>query len=543
MSGKKQKKQKKTPQKGPRETKQNKLQELMGRRVGPETLTFGRIFAAQAVLFFAVYAIMLAPRFSTDSYSVFFNLSMGRLNAYLNSGRTGAYLLYRALMALGLDAVGLSPVFTAVFLLVVSWSAAVLLSMLRPYFASPNRLTVLLLELGVLLAYANIYVAELYFFSDVALNYAFAAFFMTLAVRLFFLRSPIVGTVLAAVCLFVSLSFYQAFLGFFMIFGAMLVLLQHDISGVRGTERSVRRFAFDLLRLAAAGAGGSLANMLVMSRLTAAGYDTSRGPALGLAEIADIIDQVGAQLRYYYPMGYPRYLTGLLKFIFVLAGPVLLCLLAVSFFKDDEKAYPFSSAAITLAVLFCGLMSVFAPHFLSQSVWVTPRAICSFFAVFTAAAAVIGYHYARDEKSMPWAAATALLLLLAVNVVGIQGIALDQLKINRLDKAEAEEIVRRIESYEEESGQTVTTISWMRDSRYTPTHPGVKYTFMDMNVRAGARSWSLVDCIGYYAGRRFQSETMPGEIREQYFSGMEWDAFRPEEQIVFEGNEMYLMVY
>lgn len=541
MSRKKQKKAKKNPQKATREKKQNKLQELMGRRVEPETLTFGRIFIAQVVLFFAIYAIMLIPRFSTDAYSAYFNFVNGKFNAFLSSGRVGTHLLYRALIEMGLNSVILSPLFTAVFILTVSWSAAVLLSMLKPYFPSPSWLTVLLLELGVAAAYANVYVGELYFFSDVALMYTFAFLFLTLSVRLFFLRNQVVGTILAVVCLFCSLSFYQAFLGFFILFGSMLLLLRHDISGMRGSGPDVRRFVLDMVRLAAVGGGGSLGNMLMMSRLAAAGYNVSRGPSLQIAEIIGITRQAMVQFRYFYPAGCPEYFTGLSRFILVLAGPVLLCLLVLSFAK--RGGISLFSIVITLAVLFCGLLAVFAPHFISQSVWVSPRSICSFFTLFTVVAVVIGYNYAHAERAMPWAAATVMLLLLAVNIVGIQGIALDQMAVNRQDKAEAEEIVRRIRSYEEESGKTVTTISWTQDSRYTKTHPGIKYTLMDMNVRAGARSWSLVDCIGYYAGYRFKSKTMPKEIQEKYFSGMEWDSFSPEEQIVFKGDTMYLMVY
>ena len=544
MSKKAQKKTNKGTQKKTQEKPQNKLQEILSRRVELEKFTFWRIFAAQVVLFFAIYGIMLAPRFSTDSYSVFF-YTIGGLNGLLGSGRPGTYLLFRALLALGLNSVTLSPIFTAVFILTVSWSAAVLLTLLKPYFSSPspNWLTVLLLELGIMQAYANIYFAELYFFSDVALNYTFATFFLTLALVLFCHRNQVVGAILALVCLFLSLSFYQAFLGFFMIFGAMMTLLRHDIPGAGRRDLDLRRFVLDLLRLAAVGGGGSFGNVLLLNRLAAAGLDVSRGPSLHIAEIIRIIRQAVAQFHYFYPMGYPDYLTGLPKLILVLAGPVLLCLLAVSFAKGGREDYPFSSAGITLLVLFCGLLSVFAPHFISQSVWVSPRSICSFFAVFAVAAVVIGRNYLRDEKAMPWAGTLVLLLLLIVNIVGIQGIALDQMEVNRQDKAEMEEIIHYIQRYEEQSGQTVDTISWTRDNYYTPSHPEIKYTFMDMNVRAAARSWSLIDCINYYSGRRFKSEYMPEEVWEKYFRGQEWDFFRPEEQIRFEGNKMYLMVY
>ena len=220
------------------------------------------------------------------------------------------------------------------------------------------------------------------------------------------------------------------------------------------------------------------------------------------------------------------------------SAAVLLCILANSFPKGRRNRYPFLSAIITLLALLAGLLSVFAPHLIAKSVWLPLRSIFSFFAVFTMMAVVIGYNYARNGKTMPFAGTIVVLLLLIANIAGIQGIALDQIKINRQDRVEAEEIIRRIQEYEAESGQRVDTISWRSDGRYTWTHPGIQYTFMDMNVRAGARSWSLIDCINYYAGRRFKSEPMPDDIWASNFGEQGWNSFQPEEQIRFGGNKM-----
>lgn len=519
-----------------------KLQTSLNRRVETEKLTFWRIFAAQIVLFFVIYGIMLVPRFSTDSYSVYF-YTPGGLNGLLELGRTGTYLLYRFLLSIGVNSVVLSPVFTAVFILTVSWSAAVLLSLLKPAFPNPSRLTLLLLEFAVLLAYANIYFAELFFFSDVALMYTFAVLFLTLALLLFFRLNRVVGTIPALICLYFSLSFYQAFLGFFMIFGAMVILVRHDLPKMQREKKSLKPFVLDLLRLLIAGGGASAANVLVLRFLAAAGFASSRGPSTELSGVFSSIRQAIGQFRFYYPAGYPYYLTGFLKLIFVLSGPVLLYLLIASFAKGYRKHYPFQAAAITLLVLFAGLLLVFAPHMVAQDVWMPPRSICSFFALFTAMAVVTGCNSVRERAVLSFAPPFFVLLLLAGNLIGIQGIALDQIAVNRQDRAEAEEIVRAIQDYEAESGWQVDTISWSPDSAYTWTHPGIRFSFMDMNVRSGARSWSLIDCICYYAGRRFNAESMPDEIWAAYFAGQEWDSFRPEEQIRFSENKMYLMVY
>lgn len=144
------------------------LKKALSRRIDLELISFGKTFAVQALLFFAIYGTMLIPRFSTDSYSVYFYTSDG-MDGFLSLGRAGTFLLYKLLLALGLNSVTLSPLFTAVFCLTVAWSAAVLLFLLKPHFDRPSQAVLLLLELSVMLA-ANIYFVELFFFSDVALH-------------------------------------------------------------------------------------------------------------------------------------------------------------------------------------------------------------------------------------------------------------------------------------------------------------------------------------------------------------------------------------
>ncbi len=519
-----------------------KLREILARPVASQKLKFGYVFAVQIVLFFAIYGIMLVPRFSTDSYSVYFYTSDG-LNGFLDLGRVGTFLLYKVLLALGINSVTLSPLFTAVFCVTIAWSAAVILSLMKPFFAEPNGLTALLLELAVALAYGNIYFAELFFFSDVALMYICAIFFMTLALVSFSWSRKAVGTTLSLMCMCASLSFYQASLGQFMILGSALVLVRHDVLWPQKEAQRAGPLLRELLRLVAVGGGASAVNVLTLRLLAMAGFHSDRAPVSGLGSIFDSVRQVVQQFTAYYPLGYPSYLPGTLKAVFILSGPMLLYLLADSFDKHSRERYPLSSLTATALALAAGLLLVFAPHLVSNSVWMPPRSIFSFFTLFTLMAVVTGYNYVRSGKDVPLIVPIVLLILLIANAIVIRGIALDQIRVNQLDRAEAEEIVYCIREYEAESGQTVDTISWRTDSDWTRTRPEITYTFMDMNVRAGGRSWSLTDCISYYAGRRFQSEAIPNEIWSANFQEKDWDSLVLEEQIWFEGHTMYLMVY
>lgn len=140
-----------------------KLRETLTHPMASEKLSFGQIFAIQIVVVFAICWIMLIPRFSTDSYSVYFYTSDG-LNGFLELGRIGTFLLYKALLAFGINSVVLSPLFIVVLCLTIAWSATVVLDILKTCFPHPNRRTALLLELAIILAYGNIYF-ESYFSS------------------------------------------------------------------------------------------------------------------------------------------------------------------------------------------------------------------------------------------------------------------------------------------------------------------------------------------------------------------------------------------
>ena len=281
-----------------------KLRESLARPIEPEKLSFGRIFAVQAVLFLTIYGIMLIPRFSTDSYSVYFYTSDG-LNGFLELGRIGTFLLYKALLAFGINSVTLSPLFTAVLCLAVTWSAAVVLHLLKLCFPSLNRLTALLLELAVILVYGNIYFAELFFFSDVALMYVFTIVFMTLALITYFQRNKAVGTAPSFVCLCASLSFYQAALGMFMILGSLLILARHDVPWPQAEGHGAGPVLRELLRLAAVGGGASVVNVLTLRLLGMAGFYSDRAPASDLSGIFDSVRQAVQQFAAYYPWVIP----------------------------------------------------------------------------------------------------------------------------------------------------------------------------------------------------------------------------------------------
>lgn len=147
----------------------------------------------------------------------------------------------------------------------------------------------MLLNSGIVLSYTNSYFAENFTFTEAPLMFMFADFSLTLTLILFFHRNQILGTISALVCLYLSLSFYQAFLGFFLVFGSMVILIRSNITEIQWKKQDIKPLGLEFLRLVAVGGGSSFAVLLGMSLFAAMGYTNDRSASLQVADISNSI--------------------------------------------------------------------------------------------------------------------------------------------------------------------------------------------------------------------------------------------------------------
>ena len=66
---------------------------------------------------------------------------------------------------------------------------------------------------------------------------------------------------------------------------------------------------------------------------------------------------------------------------------------------------------------------------------------------------------------------------------------------------------------------------------------------MDINLRQMHIEWEQVNIIMALSGRTFEHVFASKGESDSIVQGRNWDEFVPEEQLVFEGNRLYIITY
>ena len=136
----------------------------------------------------------------------------------------------------------------------------------------------------------------------------------------------------------------------------------------------------------------------------------------------------------------------------------------------------------------------------------------------------------RSEKSgrgalsgINAAAAVLLAVFLFGQYLSFQRVIIDRYKGNEADRLYIEAIGQAIREYEQESGTEVTKVAVCQDAHVPDSW--VEFT-SDRYSRARSlnRTWSDIDSLNYYLGRKFRRADDNEAVREQ-FAAKDWNAF------------------
>ena len=112
---------------------------------------------------------------------------------------------------------------------------------------------------------------------------------------------------------------------------------------------------------------------------------------------------------------------------------------------------------------------------------------------------------------------------------------------NRVEENMGKTIKYALERYEEETGNKVTKFSYAYDTKPKQYAVGIK-PIGSLTERKLACSWSIIQAMNYYCEREFQVVRMPIEIYSEKVGLKDYEEFS-EEQLIFDGDTLYLVVY
>jgi hypothetical protein len=411
-------------------------------------------------------------------------------------------------------------------------------------FPKLNRgiLSALLLNLALLFSFANVLIQEWSHYPEGYLVWGLGIMSAAYAVKCFSRSGGKKDVLISFLLLFVSVNFYQVNIQLFLIFGALVLMLDSQF-------RFTRELFIRVAKLLAIAALAAASNILILKGLQAASIAAPERRAVTTGQFTEnlktIIKLVANELS-----DTPYSIIGTM----VWACVILFTVYVIVAVAGGRKTLPggrsvvaggrqsFPGVALMLLLGALGFLSTFGLHLVSSTVWAVPRTLVGIAFIISALSIAIAF----NVKSKKGRAALLIALSVAflVNVYHVQAMSVNQYANNRLDQEYALNVAHAIDEHEAKTGETISKIALCPDSNMAYAYHGnIRYIIGDMNQRAARVEWADTQLINYYSHRNLQEVIMDEDVYNRYFKDKDWDVFIPDEQMVFIGDTLYIAVY
>lgn len=135
------------------------------------------------------------------------------------------------------------------------------------------------------------------------------------------------------------------------------------------------------------------------------------------------------------------------------------------------------------------------------------------------------------------------ILVFIINSIFIIQNLTEHIAANRVDENTGKTIKYLLKKYEQENNVTVTKFGYSYDFNPQQYAVGIR-PMQSMTERKFACSWSILYAMNYYCERDFKLVyfRIPSQKEEQYKNQVDYTEFS-EEQLIFDGDTVYLIVY
>lgn len=480
-------------------------------------------FWINLIIFTVVFSAFILPTFNSDT--IYHSLNpYGDMQSFITSGRYLAALLnwffckiqYNTAIQTGIT-FGISAIIYALGLLICQ---KIFYEMGETSFQEKDEAVLIF---TTLLSVINVFMLEPMMFIELEIVYALA--FLTSILMFVWLskRKYLIAFVFASI----SVMLYQSHIviGFILYSGWLVLKNRCRLSGKVLLDEIVSGCIVVL---------AGVVNVISVRVLKHCGIIsfTSKSISLenGLEKMKLLINAYGEIVTDNY---------GLLPWGLIL--PILLgiCIILVCYQLMKKRRY---LDILYYAGLCCGML--FVPclfGLLQPTVSIPPRIA---FSAYTGVAMIFLTSYGLLKGAERRICTISIAILIVLEAVMCNIISAEHRASNALDKAYIETVYSEIEKYETETGITIEYIGVLHDTECIDKWEQIKYSTFCINRRAVIDGWSDVWFLNYYAGRDF-TKTHENEemIYQQYVEGRNWDVFDADEQLIFEGNYLYWIIY
>ena len=215
---------------------------------------------------------------------------------------------------------------------------------------------------------------------------------------------------------------------------------------------------------------------------------------------------------------------------------ILVLLFAV--YRNNRGTAWYKQAAWLLFALGICYAFVYVPHFAANYMVISPRAIAGLFLVLSVTFVVV---ILLGDRWTHGLAIVCVSGILVVSCVHIEKIIDDHLLTSERDLLEVEGIVSAINAHEQAGGENVEEVCVIQDRIPNYYYPDTVKRVLDINLRQIVVEWEQVNMLTAITGRSFEQVFVSEEDAAAIVQGRNWNEFIPEEQLIFEGNRLYII--
>lgn len=482
---------------------------------------YPKVLICSFLIIAAAYSGLLHTHFATDTYQNIENIS---LKWQLVVGRYSVFALGCMFEKLGIPMAQWQSFFMLLTIGLLAMSAYTVFKLL--YNDNDERKVIHVKGIASFICVVNVFVTELFLFPEYVIYNGMGIYLAVLSAAMICKCTSVRGFFATVMVLILSLGFYQANIGIFLILSLGYICLN---------KRKLR----EIMYIISSGAFASLVVIGIQHFFVSSGLieGTGRNAELSLQTIMKnlqfiLFEKNQGQFKIIYE-GADLLPKGILLFAIVI--------FLVSIIVNIIRCRDIRKAVYILFFIVVGYFAGYAPHLVAGSMWISPRTIYPlFFYVGILGIIAVQLAHGGAEKKV---IGVVTAIFFAVNVWAIQGIVVNHFSTNKIDQNYAHDIYSQIKKYENETGIEVKNIAPQNDVIPLRKNHFIDYYYLNVNERAFFNEWSDVTLINYVSGRSFNRIPMDEKVFGEYFQDKDWDYYSPEEQLVFIDDTLYWCKY
>lgn len=234
----------------------------------------------------------------------------------------------------------------------------------------------------------------------------------------------------------------------------------------------------------------------------------------------------------------------LLAFLIAFLG-LLMCALKKERIKKNTVSF-------VIIVLLSGQITLYLIASVQTTFWNPVRVMVPLFGVFSCSIWLLAYlidaENSQNGKTHHIVGVILCICLLLTNFIGTQKELTDVMVANSAEHLYADHIHQQIKKYESDTGCIITNVGFIRDKSVTwkfyPLLSTASY-WGEMAEKAMVQEWCNIQTLNYYTSRNFvkiDPQQIPADIR-QYVEGIDWTEENLDEQLIFRESNLFIALY